>query len=120
SNDATAGDLFVTYNLPLFRPGNTDGTGAIGMVSLDVPVRRLRGQMGLLVENPGLVPMLFSPEHQVVMHPALDYRGPLESIITNRGRTDLAPLADALKRRMALEFVHELPGDTGERHYSFA
>ncbi|GGA83432.1 IcfG protein [Arenimonas soli] len=123
SNDATAGDLFVTYNLPLYRPGS-EGVkgGAIGMVSLDVPVRRLRAQLGQLVDDPALVPMLFSPEHQVVMHPRPDHRGPLDEVIKERGRPDLAPLADALKRRMSLEFVHDVPGEDGEpaqRHYSF-
>lgn len=123
SNDATAGDLFVTYNLPLFRPGEGPGGSAIGMISVDVPVRRLRSQMGLLVDNPALVPMLFSPEHQLVVHRDPRYRGPLDAVISDRGRSDLAPLADALKRRMPLEFVHEVPADeehAGERRYSFA
>ncbi|GAB2651417.1 SpoIIE family protein phosphatase [Arenimonas aestuarii] len=124
ANDATAGDLFVTYNLPLYRPGSESiEGGAIGMVSLDVPVRRLRAQLGQLVDDPALVPMLFSPEHQVVVHPQLNHRGPLDAVIREHGRPDLAPLADALKRRMPLEFVHDVPGSDGEptqRHYSFA
>ncbi|WP_374605630.1 SpoIIE family protein phosphatase [Arenimonas sp.] len=122
SNDATAGDLFVTYNLPLTRPGG-DSTAAIGVVSVDVPVRRLRSQLGQLVAEPSLLPMLFSPEHQIVMHPDTRYRGPLDAVIRDQGRADLAPLADALRRRMPLEFVHEVAaGADGEpqRHYSFA
>lgn len=121
ANDATAGDQFVTYNLPLYRPGEA-GNGAIGMVSVDVPVRRLRAQLGRLVEDPALRPMLFSPEHQFLINPTQGYRGPVDAVIQDQGRSDLAPLADALKRRMALEFVHDAPGEDGadpQRHYSF-
>lgn len=122
-NDATGNEWFVTYNLPLFRPGG-EGMGAIGMVSLDVPVKRLRGQLGQLVDAPGLVPMLFSPEFRAVVHPEPAFRdgGPLPEVIEATGRRDLAPLADALRRRLPLEFEHTLAGTgphAGERHHSF-
>jgi len=121
ANDATGGELFVTYNLPLFRPG--EAVGAIGMVSLDVPVRRLRNQLGELLAAPGLVPMLFSPEQHVVLHadPSLEMQGRLGDLVAARGRADLAPLQDALLRRMPLEFSHEVPRDGGvEHHTTFA
>ncbi|WP_290593112.1 SpoIIE family protein phosphatase [Arenimonas sp. SCN 70-307] len=121
ANDATGGELFVTYNLPLFRTGET--AGAIGMVSLDVPVRRLRTQLGELLAAPGLVPMLFSPEQHVVLHadPSLEMQGRLGELMSSRGRADLAPLLDALQRRLSLEFSHEVPRAGGvEHHTTFA
>ena len=38
---ATGGEYFITFNLPLRRAGDGPGGDVVGMVSVDVPLRRL-------------------------------------------------------------------------------
>lgn len=65
-NAATGGEYFVTYNLPLRR---TPDGAPVGMVSLDVPVHRLRDLVGVSAEDDAIQRMLLSPERRYVLHP---------------------------------------------------
>lgn len=124
ANEATAGRPFTTYNLALRRPGDGPGSGAIGMVSVDVPLARLRALMRELPANLEMTPVLLSPGHGLAVHPdpRLALRETLDSQIEKYGRADLAPMADLVKRREAFELKHRVVGDSpsvGRLRYSF-
>nr|WP_241093535.1 SpoIIE family protein phosphatase [Xanthomonas sp.] len=115
SDASTDGEFLTTYNLPLRLPGDGPGMRAIGMVSVDVPVRRLRDIVGELPASAGLQPMLLSPDGLFVLHPdpALRFRRTLDAHVA-RSRPDLAPLAAAVGRHTPLRFDHTAPD--GERY----
>ena len=110
SNDATAGDLFVTYNLPLFRPGS-EGVqgGAIGMVSLDVPVRRLSQLLDSLRAVPGQRPTLLAPAGMIAVHPdpGIALNLDFDSYVRENGRDDLVPIAQAHAARQRLQLDNQ-------------
>jgi sigma-B regulation protein RsbU (phosphoserine phosphatase) len=128
ANAATGGTLYTTYNLALRRPGIGGLPGvAIGMVSLDVPVARLSALLGELPSDAELRPVLFSPELQVVLHPnpALRMKASLPAMVGDGGRTDLAPLLQALQKGEGLEIEHVtaaagFDSPKGERRYTLA
>ena len=129
ANAATGGAPYITYNVPLRRPAQ-DGElpgAAIGMVSLDVPVSRLGTLLGEVPADNALQPMLLSPERAIVLHPDPDVRGKttLPRIVDEGGRSDLAPLLQALQAGQPIEFEHVTasPRGTepaGEKRYTLA
>lgn len=114
-NETAGGTWMVTLNLPL-----RDAAGqGLGMVSLDVPVRRLSELLDSLRAVPGQRPTLLSSGGAIAVHPdpgvALSVN--FDSYLHDRGRSDLAPVAEAHASRQWLEVEHQLPG-SGERRYS--
>ena len=106
ANAATAGEYFTTYNLPLRLRGGDARAPAIGMVSVDVPLARLRDLVDTLPDSPGLQPQLYSPDGVLVPPRGADptRRSTLAQRILREGRDDLAPLAAAMTGRQALRF----------------
>ena len=117
ANAATGGELFTTYNLPVRRPGDGADADPIGMVSVDVPVRRLRDIVQELPDNFGVQATLLSPEGLFVLNPdpALNLRRTLAQQVKH-SRPDLAPLAAAMAagRPAVLEHV----GPNGQRYFT--
>ena len=124
SNEATAGADFTTYNLPLRRPGDGPEGGIIGMVSVDVPLARLRAILNQLPQDPAVLPVLLSPEHKLALHPDAAVQGgeTLRSLIETHGRSDLLPLADRVLRRETFEMKHVVASgpEAGDVRYTFA
>jgi sigma-B regulation protein RsbU (phosphoserine phosphatase) len=111
ANSATGGELFTTYNLPVMRPGDPPGAEPTGMVSVDVPVRRLRDIVRELPDNFGVQATLLSPEGLFVLNPdpALNLRRTLAQQV-QRARPDLAPLVQAMAAgETAALFEHRAP-----------
>jgi sigma-B regulation protein RsbU (phosphoserine phosphatase) len=124
ANEATAGVPFTTYNLALRRPGDGPDTGAIGMVSVDVPLARLRALMRELPDNLQMTTVLMSPEHGLAVHPdpRLAMKESLDSQIEKYGRSDLLPIASMVKRREPFELRHRVVGDSlapGHLRYTY-
>ena len=106
---ATGGATYITYNLPLRRPAQDGLPGAaIGMVRVDVPVSRLSALLGDVPADSELQPVLLSPERAIVLHPDPALRGKttLPQVVNEGGRSDLAPLLQALQAGQAIEFEH--------------
>jgi phosphoserine phosphatase RsbU/P len=120
-NAATNHEWFTTYTLPLRRAGDRPDVPAIGMVSVDVPVVRLRTVVQALPDDSGLRPVLLSPGGLLVMHPdpAVQMKMTLPQFIARFQRTDLAPLAAPAGTTTPVEFDHVVPG-TGEKRYTIA
>ncbi len=95
----TGGEYATTLNLPLRRPGDDDTTAAIGMVSVSVPLARLRHALAGLPGDGGVELILLSPDGLIVEHPdpALRLRRTLATQAA-QSRPDLAPLVDAVAR----------------------
>lgn len=123
-NATMANEWFVTYHLALRRPGDAPTAEPVGMVSVDVPVRRLRAVLGEAPAHPQMQPVLLSPEGRLVLHPdpALAMAETAQSLVETHGRRDLAPVREALARRMPLELHHRVAGDdpeAGQVRYTF-
>lgn len=123
ANAATGGEYFTTFNLPLRRAGDGPEGAVIGMVSVDVPLQRLRAQLGELPDSSNLIPVLYSPAHLLVLHPdpAIAMKKDLEALVTTGGRSDLAPVADQIRRRQDFEVRHRVASGAGagEVRYTF-
>ncbi|HEX4852869.1 MULTISPECIES: SpoIIE family protein phosphatase [Arenimonas] len=123
ANAATGGEYFTTFNLPLRRPGDGPEGAVIGMVSVDVPLQRLRSVLGELPDASNLIPVLYSPEYLITLHPdpALAMKQNLEGLVTTGGRSDLAPVADQIRRRQDFEVQHRVASgaDAGLVRYTF-
>ena len=93
----------------------------IGMVSVDVPLQRLRAQLGALPDSSNLIPVLYSPEHRLVLHPdpAIAMQYDIGKLATNGGRSDLAPVTDHIRRRQDFEVKHRV-GPVGDTGWSFS
>jgi len=117
ANAATGGELFTTYNLPVRRPGDREEAEPIGMVSVDVPVRRLRDIVQELPANFGVQATLLSPEGLYVLNPdpALNLRRTLVQQVKH-SRPDLAPLAAAMAAGQPAAFEHVAPD--GRRYFT--
>lgn len=102
SNAATGGQYFVTYNLPLRR---TPGAAPVGMVSLDVPVQRLRVLLGQSAADDAIQRMLLSPERRYVVHPraSLEMTTRLDDQAQQPAYRFLQPLLDAVRAGRAGE-----------------
>ncbi|WP_146907150.1 SpoIIE family protein phosphatase [Arenimonas daejeonensis] len=114
-NETAGGVWMVTLNLPLRNDAGT----AIGMVSLDVPVRRLSELLDNLRQVPGQRATLIAPEGTLAVHPdpgmALKYT--LAEYIEAEGRGDLRPIEAARARGERIELTHVVPAN-GERRFS--
>jgi len=101
-NAATGGQYFVTYNLPLRR---TPGAAPVGMVSLDVPVQRLRALLGESAADAAIQRMLLSPERRYVVHPqsSLEMTTRLDDQARQPAYRFLQPLLEAVRARRAGE-----------------
>ncbi|TNJ35712.1 SpoIIE family protein phosphatase [Arenimonas terrae] len=113
-NETAGGVWMVTLNLPL-----RDGQGkTVGMVSLDVPVRRLSELLDSMRQVAGQRPALMTPGGTLAVHPdpgiALNHT--FASLMRESGRVDLAPVEAARLAGTPLELTHTLP--TGETRFS--
>jgi len=128
ANAATDGATYITYNLPLRRPAQDGLPGvAIGMVSVDVPVSRLSALLGKAPGDSALQLVLMSPEFAFVLHPdpVMRDQGTLPALVTQGGRSDLAPLLQALQAGQAIEFEHVTTRESraaarGEKRFTLA
>jgi phosphoserine phosphatase RsbU/P len=120
-NPATGPEWFTTYNLPLHRAGDAPGLPAVGMVSVDVPISRLRAVVQSLPDDSGLQPALLSPGGMMVIDPdpAVQMKMTLPQFIARYRRSDLAPLSAAQGAPAMIDFEHVVPG-TGEQRYTLA
>lgn len=103
-NAATGDEMFVTYNLPVYRDRADAGARPVGMVSLDVPVSRLRALVGQQSIHSPVQRIVFSPERLFVVHPspALALRTRLDDRVGTVRDGALQPLlAAVLERRIA-------------------
>lgn len=96
-NAATGNEMFVTYNLPL-RGGDAQPAG---MVSLDVPIRRLRALVGAQSLDSPVQRLVLSPERLYLVHPspALELRASLDSRAREVDNGALRPLLEAVRQR---------------------
>ena len=125
-DNSFGGGALTTYYLPL-RPMGTDGQpGApVGLVALDVPLARLRAQLGDVPEDYNLRAMLMSPERRYVLHPdpEIQMQATLDSLVADGGRSDLVPFLHAVQKRERIELDHVIAADSngapaGERRFS--
>lgn len=116
ANAATGGELVSTVNLAL--PGGNGYVPTPGMVSLDVPVARMRALVENLQRRPGTRAFLLSPQGRYVVHPdaAVALRQTLASYI-EAGRSDLAPMEAARREGRGLD-LHHVATSTGARRYT--
>lgn len=114
ANEATAGRLVSTVNLPL--PGDKTP----GMVSLDVPVAHMRELVEDLQRQPGTRAFLLSPEGLFVVHPdpAVALKRTLASYV-NAGRSDLLPVEQARLEKRPLTLHHRTSNDGVQRYTVF-
>ena len=124
ANAATAGDYFITYNLALRRPGDPALAEPVGMVSVDVPLRRLHAVLANGETEPAFEAVLLSPEGRFALHPdpALRDQATLAGLV-EAGRSDLAPLQQQLASHgepLALHHVVASGEAAGQVRYSFA
>ncbi|MFY2763122.1 SpoIIE family protein phosphatase [Arenimonas sp. MALMAid1274] len=114
---ATGGTTYITYNLPLRRPGEGGLPGAaIGMVSVDVPLARLNALLGEVPDHRELRPTLISPERRLVLHPDPAMRSMTLDQVVAGGRTDLAPMLQALREGQPIAIEHvAMAGSDGVR-----
>jgi sigma-B regulation protein RsbU (phosphoserine phosphatase) len=112
-NETAGGVWMVTLNRPL-----RDAQGvARGMVSLDVPVRRLGELLDPVRQIPGHRVMLFAPGGTIALHPepGVALNNTLAGFAESAGRTDLAPMETARAAGQPLEFRHRPPAGGSER-----
>lgn len=120
-NEATANEWFVTYNLALRRSGDPPDAEPVGMVSVDVPVWRLRAVLGEVPADGELRPALVTPDGTLAVHvePALAMQAKLEDQVRG-GRVELEPLLRGWREKRALEVHHQVPSgpQAGDMRYT--
>ena len=106
-NAATGNEMFVTYNLPLRR----DDAQPVGMVSLDVPVRRLAALVGAQTLHSPVQRLVLSPERLYVVHPspALELRVSLDARAREVDNGALRPLLEAVRERRPANVTYSDP-----------
>ena len=106
-NEATANEWFVTYNLALRRAGDPPDAEPIGMVSVDVPVWRLRAVLGETPADGELRPVLVTPDGSLAVHaePGLAMQAKLADQVAG-GRSEMAPLLRGWRENRALQEHH--------------
>lgn len=116
-NNTAGGVWMVTYNMPL----RDSGRGAVtrGMVSLDLPLSNLTEMVESLANLPGWRVSLVAPAGTLALNPQVkvEQRETLDDYIRRAGRQDLAPAAEAVRRRQPLQFVHT-DRQNGEKRYT--
>ncbi|MEO8365241.1 MAG: SpoIIE family protein phosphatase [Pseudoxanthomonas sp.] len=114
----TAGTVWmVTYNLPL-RPAGRGATTR-GMVSLDLPLAQLTDSFETLANLPGWRVSLVAPAGLLAANPeaGVALHETLDGYIRRHGRSDLAPVANAVRLRQAGQFTH-VDARMGEKRYT--
>lgn len=114
----TAGAVWmVTYNMPL-RPAGR-GAALRGMVSLDLPLEQLTDSFETLAHLPGWRVSLVAPTGLLAANPeaGVALHETLDGYIRRHGRSDLAPVAKAVRLRQAGQFTH-VDARTGEKRYT--
>ena len=110
-SEATGGELFVTYNRPVWAVRGAHADPVVGMVSVDVPVHWLR--IGLGQEGTGDLTrrILLSPERRFVVHPdpALELQVTLDELAAQPGYQRLQPLVTALRGGEGAEAIYREP-----------
>jgi sigma-B regulation protein RsbU (phosphoserine phosphatase) len=106
-NRATGDVLFVTYNHPIHA---ADGKSVAGMVSVDVPVQRLRALVGG-ARRDTMLRLLLSPEHSFVIDPgpALLRRTTFEQAAADPRMPGLRALLQPLRDARAAEAMYTDP-----------
>lgn len=114
-------EWFTTYNLPLRRPGDAAGVPAVGMVSVDVPLSRLRAVVQEQRADPRLLTVLLSPENMIAVYPdpAVEMKQTLRQFIEHGDRPAFAAMLDPNSKSRLLEFEHP-DQNTGERRFTVA
>jgi sigma-B regulation protein RsbU (phosphoserine phosphatase) len=114
-NETAGGVWMVTLNLPLRDPQGM----AVGMVSLDVPVRRFSELLDSMRQVPGQRPALMTPGGTLAVHPdpGIALNNTLASYMQQHGRTDLGPIEAGRAAGEPMELTHTLPR-SGETRFS--
>lgn len=105
ANPGEEGRLFITYSVPLRLPGELLPAG---LVSVDVPLARLRHDLGQLPHTSRLRATLLAPDHRVVLSSAPEIEPGMSLQRYLQHRPDLAPLFDPKQP--------PLPNDEGFDH----
>lgn len=115
-NAATGEQMFVTYNRPIRRDPDDRTSTPVGMVSLDVPVSRLRTLIGQQTPDSPVQRVVLSPEHLYVVHPspALELKVRLDDRVNQVEGRMLQPLLDAVRERRSADVTY-LDPTTGTR-----
>ncbi len=119
-NETAGGVWMVTYNAPLLPHGRSGPAG--GMVSLDLPLATLTDALRTLAQRPGWRVSLIAPEGTLAMNPDVDLArtvSTLDAFIARSGRSDLAPVAEAVRRHQRLQLSHT-DALSGERRFTVA
>lgn len=116
-NEAGGGVWTITYNLPI-RDG-ADGTRNRGMVSMDVLLEGVRERVGARLTQSGWQLSVIAPDGLIEIHPeadtALHYT--LDEYIAKRHRSDLTDVAQAVRSRQSIAYLHADPR-TGVRWFT--
>jgi len=120
-NALNADEWFITYNLPLRRPGDGPNVPAVGMVSVDVPLSRLRAVVAEQRADPRLLTVLLSPEGMIAMYPdpAIEMKKTLKQFLADGNRPAFAALLDPASKAKLLEFDHP-DQNSHEQRYTIA
>jgi sigma-B regulation protein RsbU (phosphoserine phosphatase) len=115
-NAATGEQTFVTYNRPIRRDPDDHTSTPVGMVSLDVPVSRLRTLIGQQTSDSPVQRVVLSPERLYVVHPspALELKVRLDDRVSQVEGRMLQPLLDAVRERRSADVTY-LDPTTGTR-----
>ncbi|MGO4222294.1 SpoIIE family protein phosphatase [Lysobacter sp. TAF61] len=107
-NAATGGQMFVTYNRPIRRDPDDLASTPVGMVSLDVPVNRLRTLIGQQSIDSPVLRIVLSPEHLYVVHPSpeLELKVRLDDRARQLDGHVLQPLLDAVRERRSADVTY--------------
>lgn len=109
-NAATGDAMFVTHNRPLRRNPDDLASPVVGMVSLDVPVERLRALVGQQSADSPVQRIVMSPERLYVVHPVAWMA--LKAHLDERARATggaLQPLLDATRERRGAQVTYDDP-----------
>ncbi|UNK48017.1 SpoIIE family protein phosphatase [Lysobacter sp. S4-A87] len=107
-NAATGDQMFVTYNRPIRRNPEDLASAPVGMVSLDVPVSRLRTLIGQQSIDSPVLRIVLSPEHLYVVHPSpeLELKVRLDDRARQLDGHVLQPLLDAVRERRSADVTY--------------
>lgn len=104
-NPATGDRMFVTYNRPIRRD---PAAAPVGMLSLDVPVDRLRALVGAQSPDAPVLRIVLSPERLYVVHPQpeLELKVRLDERAARMRDGALQPLLVAARERRVAEVAY--------------
>lgn len=107
----------VTYNMPLRSRGR--GAETQGMVSLDLPLDNLTRSLHAFEQRPGWRVTLVAPAGTLAANAevAVTRKMTMKDYIRIEHRSDLLPLAEAVRLRHSGQFTHT-DSRTGEKRYT--